>query len=69
MTPALVATIRSLVATAAPQELPQFEAELDAAAGTGAVTVLARWALRADPLMPEEQAAVERFKRTGEWQL
>lgn len=64
-TPALVTAIRALVA---PQELPAFEAEL-AAAGADAIAVLARWALRADPLTPAEQAAVERFRRTGEWQL
>lgn len=70
MTPtaALVATIRNLVADAAPEELPAFDAEL-ATAGTGAVTVLGRWALRVDPLTEAEAAAAERFKRTGEWQL
>lgn len=69
-TPALVDTIRNLVADAAsPAELAEFEAELATTAGADAIAVLGRWAMRVHPLTEAEAAAVERFRRTGEWQL
>ncbi|ULP45904.1 hypothetical protein [Mycolicibacter virginiensis] len=69
-TPALVDTIRNLVADAAsPAELADFDAELSAA-GTDMQAVLARWAgraaLLADPLTPAEKEQLERFRRTGD---
>nr|WP_046284141.1 hypothetical protein [Mycobacterium sp. UM_NZ2] len=65
----LANTVRTLLTDVSPAELPQFEAELDAA-GTDMQGVLARWAgrtaLLADPLTPTEKEQLERFRRTGD---
>lgn len=71
-TSATAATIRARLAAISPAQLPGFDAEL-AAAGDGAIAFLGRWALRLHPLSKEEQAQLQRFRRTddctGFWSL